>query len=42
MYSKSRAYFQVERNKALSFSLSSSHGEKAVLQAIQAIQVDIY
>lgn len=32
-------YFQTERNKALSFSLSISDGEKAVLQAIQAIQV---
>lgn len=32
-------YFQTERNKALSFSLSLSDAEKAILQAIQAIQV---
>uniref|UniRef100_A0A1I8ENS7 Clusterin-associated protein 1 n=1 Tax=Wuchereria bancrofti TaxID=6293 RepID=A0A1I8ENS7_WUCBA len=32
---------KIERNKALSFSLSLSDGEKAILQAIQAIQEEL-
>uniref|UniRef100_A0A158Q892 Clusterin-associated protein 1 n=1 Tax=Elaeophora elaphi TaxID=1147741 RepID=A0A158Q892_9BILA len=34
-------YARTERNKALSFSLSLSDGEKAIMQAIQAIQEEL-